>query len=60
MHKSPLKGEVLVLPIVEEPPEGAETKTDANGWQSLLRNESLDTMKPALPDILQVTDGTHK
>lgn len=60
MYKSTLKDNVKVLQIIKGHPEGENTLTDGNGWHILLSKEALDTVKPDLPEGLQVPKKSNK
>lgn len=59
MEESPLEEDVSVLTITKALPE-EKTKKYAKIWHSLPSNEGLDNVRPAMPDVLQVLDGTDK
>lgn len=60
MDESPQKEDVPVLATTELQPEGEETEPDSKIWHSLLGNNESDTVKPAGPEGLQVSDGNEK
>lgn len=59
MDKLPPEDSLLVLKIPKALLEGEKTEKEASLWQSLRGNQGLDSVKPALPEALQVSDGTE-
>lgn len=56
--ESRLEDDVLVLTITETQAKGGNAKTNAKRLHSLPINESLDTLKLALSEVLQESDVT--
>lgn len=59
MDDSPLKEDVPVLTVPEVQPEEEKTETNARDWHIISGNKGLETVKPALPEVLQVSYGTE-
>lgn len=60
MDESPFGEDAPVVTMTEAQSEGENTKTDARIWHGVQDNEGLDTVKPALPEVLQESDRTDK
>lgn len=58
MEESPLEDYVPVLMIPEAQPQGGNTVTHKNICHSPPCNDGMDTIKPALSEVLHVSDGT--
>lgn len=58
MNDSPFGDNVLVPVITEEQPVGGKTERNTKTWHSLPCNNGIETIKPAFPDIVKVSDGT--
>lgn len=58
MNGAPLEDDVPVLMITEAQLEGRRTETDTKILHSIPCDDGMNTEKSALPEILQMSDGT--
>lgn len=58
ISKALLEDDIPVLIITERKPEGVNTGLDTDTWCGLSRNDGRDSIKSAIPVILQVSNGT--
>lgn len=60
MNDSSRQDYVLVYTLTKAQTEGKKTKTDAKIWHRFFDNDGMDTVKTAMPEVLQVSDETDK
>lgn len=58
MDESPRGHDVTTLTMSKVQPEMEKTERDTKVLQALPCKNGMDTVKPALPNVLQVSDGT--
>lgn len=60
MNESQLEDNLAVFSITGAQPKTEKTETDTKFYDHFPSNEGLDTVKPAVPKVPQVSDGTDK